>query len=267
MTTYRTIRRDDLPVLLRLWLSCFDEKPEAARLFLERNLSYTHGYLAECGGEVAAAVYLIDCELTDKPSHYLCGAATLPRYRGRGIMTELIRFALADAAARGDCFSVLMPAEGSLCGFYARMGYQPAGRACRTELETVGGVCTLTGEPDFEIMQRSCFKDKFLLWNKNYLSFARDYYACYGVKSLQNEGVFALYEKRGTDGDVIYAVFNDIKELKMLLYAEGIRRFTLTGSAGQAVFEGCKPFACGMARSLKPELALPDSVYIGVSLN
>ena len=263
---FRTVTKTDLPGLLSLWLVCFDDKREAAQLFFERNLSDTHGYLAENNGEIAAAVYLTDCRLTGLPSHYLCGAATLPGYRGRGVMTELIGFALADAAARGDCYSVLMPAEESLYGFYAKMGYQPVGRACRTGLETVCGTAQSRGEPDFIELQRSCFKDKFLLWNKNYLCFARDYYACYGVKSLQTESVFALYETRGTDGDVIYAVFNDIKELKMLLYAVGVRRFTLTGSAVQTVFKGCTPSVCGMARPLKHGLALPDSVYIGVTL-
>ena len=111
MIDYKSMLPNDVETLKRLWLKCFYDKEEATELFFKRNKNYTHGYVAADGDIIVSAVYLIDCNLCGKSAHYLCGAATLPEYRNRGIMTELIKFALADAQKRGDCYSVLLPAN------------------------------------------------------------------------------------------------------------------------------------------------------------
>lgn len=269
MINYRKIKNDDLPLLLELWLSSFDDEPEAAELFFERNLSYTHGYVAVDDENIAAALYLTDCRLCGKQAHYLCGAATKPSYRRRGIMTELIEFALADASARGDIYSVLLPADNKLYDFYAKRGYFPKGRACRAEFETAdfGIVPDTDAQPSTDRLQTDCLKDKFLLWNNNYMLFARDYYSVYGAKFLRSSGVFAFCYLNGSSADVFYAVYNDIKELKQILFDEGVKRFTLTGSADQPLFEGTTPVTYGMVRPLQNGAVAPDGVFIGITLS
>ena len=264
----RAIGKSDLPRLLGLWCDCFSEKEETARLFFERNLSDTHGYLAEENGAPIAAVYLVGCTLCGKPAHYLCGAATRREYRGRGVMTALIDFALRDAQRRGDCYSVLLPASEGLYRFYGRMGYVPCGAVCRKTMTTDGGKpVDRAGEPDWEALQQRCHKDKFLLWNKNYIRFAAAYYACYGVTVLQNAHVFALLEQNGAAADVFYAVYDSIEELKYTLSAAGVRRFTLTGCAEAPLFSGCEAQRCGMAKSLQGGCELPGRVFIGLTMN
>lgn len=54
---------------------------------------------------------------------YLYAAATLPEYRGRGIMTELISYANNDARQNGASFCALMPASRSLFSYYEKSGY------------------------------------------------------------------------------------------------------------------------------------------------
>ena len=269
MINYRKIRNDDLPLLLELWLSSFEEKTEAAELFFERNLSYTHGYLAADGENIAAALYLVDCRLCGKPAHYLCGAATKSSFRRRGIMTELIEFALSDASARGDTYSVLLPANRGLYDYYGKRGYILSGSVSRIELDTAdfGFAPDYQAEPCLNELQRVCLKDKFLLWNKEYLLFARDYYSVYGVNCLQSSGVFALYQPNGSSADVFYAVYNDIKELKQMLFNEGVYRFTLTGCAEQPLFSGVPSHTCGMIRPLQNGVEAADSVFIGITLS
>lgn len=269
MINYRKIKNDDLPLLLELWLSSFDDEPEAAELFFKKNLSYTHGYIAEDGKNIAAALYLVYCRLCGMSAHYLCGAATKASFRRRGIMTELIEFALADASARGDVYSVLLPADKNLYDFYAKRGYLPKGRACRAEFDTAdfGTIPDTNALPDTDRLQENCLKDKFLLWNNNYLLFARDYYSVYGAKYLRSNGAFAFCYVNGSMADVFYAVYNDIKELKQILFDEGVKRFTLTGSVEQPLFEGVRPMTYGMVRPLQKEVDVPDSVFIGITLS
>ena len=264
----RAIRESDVPQLLGLWLNSFSEREEAAKLFFERNLSDMHGYLAEENGVPTAAVYLIGCTLCGQPAHYLCGAATRRDCRGRGVMTALLEYALQDAKRRGDCCSVLLPADEGLYRFYARFGYRPCGAVCRKTLTTDGAQASLdAAEADWQALQEKCFHDEFLLWNNNYLRFAADYYACYGVRVLHTAHVFALYEPNGTEADVFYAIYDSLEELKYQLSAAGVRQFTLTGSVRQPLMKGCEAQRSGMALPLQKEFSLPERVFIGLTLS
>ena len=109
MIDYRSMLPNDVETLKSLWLKCFNDKEEAAELFFKRNINYTHGYVAADGDIIVSAVYLIDCKLCGKPAHYLCGAATMPEYRNRGIMTGLIEFALNDALAAVNFNAIQIP--------------------------------------------------------------------------------------------------------------------------------------------------------------
>lgn len=55
---------------------------------------------------------------------YLCGLATLPHLRGQGIMRKLIEDMETQAAARGESYLCLIPANDTLRRYYASMGYQ-----------------------------------------------------------------------------------------------------------------------------------------------
>ena len=262
---YRQMNARDLPALTELWLTCFDESREAVELFFKRNLSDTHGYLAEHENQIVAALYLIDCTLCGKKAHYLCGAATLPAYRGKGIMSALVEFALDDAKKRGDSFSALLPADDGLYNFYARLGYVPIGSAACVSLNAEKGEVT-KGEPDFERLQTACYHDNFLLWNKEYIAFAEKYYSCYGTRVFKSRNALAFCEQDGEDAGVFYAVYNDIKELKTLLYQNGIRQFRLTGGGENPLFQGAEPKRCGMLRVLDGSPA-PEHFYIGITLS
>ena len=266
MIDYRKVCAQDVKKLKKLWLSCFSEREEAAESFFKRNIDTCHGYCACDDNKIIAALYLIDCALCGRKAHYLCGAATLPDYRKKGVMSELIEFALADAAERGDSYSALLPANEKLYGYYAARGYVPCGASCTAVFSCEEQGVFSSGKPDIEKLQAECFKDKFLLWNKDYIDFAAEYYACYGVEPVKSANAFALYERKGDFADVFYAAFNDLKELKSLLYAQGVRRFSLTGSPANPLFDKSKPEKRGMLRPLD-DSELPGAFYIGITLD
>ena len=262
---YRQMNARDIPALTELWLCCFEEDREAVKLFFKRNLSDTHGYLAEHEHQPIAALYLIDCTLCGKKAHYLCGAATLPAYRGKGIMSALVEFALSDAKLRGDSFSTLLPADEGLYRFYARLGYLPNGAAASVSLNAEKGEIA-PGEPETALLQTSCHHDNFLLWNKDYIAFAEKYYSCYGVKIFKSRNALAFCEQDSERTDVLYAIYNDIKELKALLYQNGVRKFTLLGAAESPLLQNAQPFRCGMLRALDNS-KISEHFYIGITLS
>lgn len=269
MTIYRLAQPRDLPPLKTLWLQCFQEEEAAAALFFAESPQFGHAYLAERGTEIIAAVYLLDCRLCGAQAHYLCGAATLPACRGQGVMTALIHTALGDAVRRGNRYSVLLPADGGLYDFYARMGYLPLGAVCRKEFACDGAFAAQERSAlrEWEKLQTVCHRDSFLLWNQKEIDFAGRYYACYGVHMIQNSCVVALYEQNGSSADVFYAAYTSLEELKRQLAAAGVRRFTLTGSAANPDFAGCHPQTYGMVKPLGQGVALPAHVFIGLTLS
>lgn len=257
----RPAQKQDIPELLDLWLAVFDEKREAAELFFNRNLNYTHGYIAQLEGRIIAAVYLIDGSVNGRKAHYLCGAGTLPEFRGRGVMSRLIGFALADAKNRGDVYSLLYPANDGLYDFYARLGYQ--------------SVCTQTARAftrqslreAFEAENQPCSKANILLQNNSFMDFAIHYYACYGVRAVRYQNCFALTEENKEEAVVFYFDYDDPKAFaEMLLQNSRAERITLCGKSDSPLLKGGEPERCGMAKQLGT-LPLPRDIYIGITLN
>ena len=265
MTVNRDCTDRDLPQLKKIWLSYFEEKEEAAELFFERNKGSFHAYVCEEDNRLVSALYLIDCALNGEKAHYLCGAATMPEYRGRGIVSALIAYALDDAKRRGDRFSLLFPASDSLYGFYAKFGYQPSCSVKIAELDTATERKLCGGSPDLSVLQPKHSMDSSLIWNEDFIRFAADYYGCYGAKTAQSADAFAIFQPDGDFSEVYYALYSDIEALKVLLADQGIQRFRLTAAAGDSLLKGeiKKPY--GMILPLCGDQA-PEDVYIGITL-
>ena len=280
---YRKAGTGDIDELKKLWLSCFDDSEEAAELFFERNKNTYHAYTAILDGKIVSALYLIDCRLGGESAHYLCGAATLPEYRKRGIMSALIEYSLNDAKSRGDRFSVLLPANVGLYRYYSTLGYRTscAVSVARITREQLSGIDhqtfdspsagrsrpTPTKIVELENLQSGFKKNNFLYWNNNFIRFAIDYYACYGVKTVFNQNALAVFEEKDGVCNVFYTIYNDLKELKsLLLNNTEAKRFVITGKCGEEFFDNSKKEKYGMARALSSK-PLPNDIYIGITLD
>ena len=70
-TELKIAGKEDINELKALWLSCFDDSPEAADLFFERNKNTYHAYAATENGKIVSALYLIDCSAERQPCRNL----------------------------------------------------------------------------------------------------------------------------------------------------------------------------------------------------
>ncbi len=108
--------------LKTLWETVFGDTRAVTDAFF-RNAFYPDGcFFAERDGKAVSALYLLPVTLADKKGFYLYAAATLPDYRGAGLMAALIEEALQYAKHQAD-FVYLCPAEDSLYGYYRRFGF------------------------------------------------------------------------------------------------------------------------------------------------
>lgn len=267
MTIFYKSDYSENAILKNLWLECFDEMPEAVDLLFDSLNSITDIYCAKSDGIISAAVYLVQSSLNGKKAHYLCGAATKKDYRGKGIMSGLIEYALNEEKQFGCSFSLLFPASDRLYGFYDRLGYSALCFAQhseynRAELEHFAA-CNDVSSEDYKELQIKCFKENFLLQNNKFIEFAKSYYKIYGEKVIDSNGCFAIIDDDGCHAEVIYAAYSDFSILcGRLLEASFAEKFVITGKVKSN--SGREKY--GLIKSLD-ESEIPENIYIGITLS
>lgn len=142
--------RRDLPALTRLWQACFGDTEAEVRAFWQALFDCTPVYLRRApDGSPAAMLCALPAELVGDdgdavPAAYLYAVCTAPALRGRGHCRLLLQEAEQDLKRQGIRAAVLVPAEESLFGFYARFGYRTV-FTCRTEtVPAARGDCSIT---------------------------------------------------------------------------------------------------------------------------
>ncbi len=124
---YCKARLEDTNSLKVIFQECFGESPENTNVYFEHLIDYSNAYVAKDGDNICASLYLLPSTIClDKieyKSNYLFGAGTLPQYRKKGIMENLINVSLDIALKDGDKFSALLPASQNLYGYYSKFDY------------------------------------------------------------------------------------------------------------------------------------------------
>lgn len=246
--------------LKNIWLACFEEDTRAVDLFFENAMQFAEVYCAKSDEKIVSALYLIGAHLNGKKAHYIFGVATLPEFRGRGIMGNLMEYALNDAKQNGDVYSLLFPANEKLYNFYAKFGYKANCTAksrafTRNELEK------------FELADSEYNSNNILLQNNNFIKFASRYYEIYGIRTLCDENCFALIEENDNQAEIFYSVYDDFDSLKRLVLENTTaQRLVFTGSSADKLYTECKSERYGMIKSLD-DTEIPNDVYIGITLN
>ena len=107
--------KEDVTELKEIWKKIFKDEDELINSFFAL-FSEIESYVYEDSGEIASVLYVINGE----KASYLYGLATLPQYRCKGYMTELIKYSL-DINEKEYVF--LIPAEDNLLKYYERFGF------------------------------------------------------------------------------------------------------------------------------------------------
>lgn len=260
-TIFRKTEKSDTESLKKLWLSCFDEDVTAVNLIFDSDLF--DGCCAVVDDRIVSALYLVKGTLNGEKSHYLCGASTDESFRGKGIMSRLIDFALDDAKNDGDIYSLLFPANDGLYGFYAKLGYAPS---CTVKSREISRQ-TLESFAE-KGLNIGCSKENSFIYGENFFEFAKSYYEIYGSKVICKNDCFAVFDENENTADVFYSAYKNINELSALLLENTkSERFVFTGKSDNALFENCRLQKCGMIKSLDKNHKIPDDVYIGITLS
>lgn len=256
--------KKDIPSLKKLWHTVFGDDYGYIDEFFSTAFS-EENTLVICDGDTAvSALYLVESNIvkSDKTynAYYVYAVATLPLYRGKGLMTSLLDEAARVAKERKISYLFLVPAEVTLYGMYGRLGYKK-GFYCKEE--TVyrkslhyNGSATDTDYESYQNIRREFPLDESVIFGeKGFDIFVSPKGEDMNVLCIENIGC-CVYEK--TDGGVVvWELFGDEDILLNNVFEIcGIDKLRIRKS----VSEGGSP--CGMYKSFGDAPKL-ESAFIG----
>lgn len=220
----------------QLWHEVFGDSLESASRFFGHIYREDEALVTYVDGQVASMLLAprLTLRIEDGihlPIGYLCGIATHPDHRGKGMSSELIRQALHKERERGDIFSTLIPAEASLFAFYQKnAGFTPAfSEWITTEQEALieglhGSSPNTQTLVDFLSQAEGSSHTPLVLHNEAWWQAALEDYQLsegYRISLHQNEcGLFdgALFSMVQSTNDVwVRAAFGQVEACKDLL--------------------------------------------------
>ncbi len=120
----RFAREDDFDFVKKSWEVCFDDTPEFVKWNFEKNYSHINTIVSDCDGSPASVMqimpYKIMLDKAELSARYVSGVATMPQFRGRGLVRELFEFGVPQMYGMGCDISILIPA---VSGMYEKFGY------------------------------------------------------------------------------------------------------------------------------------------------
>ena len=119
-------RDGDRADLEKIWLACFGGPPEYLDFYYSRRFRPEETLVWRQNGRPVSMLTMMDVTMAGHPGSYIYAVATLPEFRGRGLMRKLDEAACALLKSRGKKFMVLVPAELPLFAMYGRLGYHAA---------------------------------------------------------------------------------------------------------------------------------------------
>ena len=194
---------EDMPQIKALWTQMFDDGTPGFPDFVFSSCKPENFYIAKDGETVVSMlISMADMEYKGSKGFYLYSACTVPEYRGKGVMRDLVAFALEDKRKQGVTFCVLKPAEDSLFDFWAGLGFTNVTKIRHCSLDIKKNIWT---NAQFDIVTASRFKamrDKFCeepfihYTAKGYEAFAYSHYIS-GGSTAETEDAYAVYYAEG----------------------------------------------------------------------
>lgn len=248
----REYRADDVDSLCSLWSNVFGDPVQLVKRFFELLPSMGTGFVAEFGGEVFGAAYVLDAFLSlpggaSKKAAYIYAVGVDELYRAQGIGMELTKTCMRRAWEDSVNICCTLPAEGSLYDWYEKKCGFKVATFC--EYETVYAAGALGGIRRMHADEYGFLRDD-LLSGKPHMSFYYGYllfqealFCEYGGGFFEyNGGIACGYVENGTL--YIKEAINDAPEfipaLCTMLGAKSavVRRASASGEPYIAAYDG-----------------------------
>jgi len=117
----------DIQTLKNLWKCIFKDTDEYINLFFNYKFDFEKTFVYKTDNKIVSALYYFDVILTNGCNEfkaaYICGIATLPAMRGKGIAGKLIETCIGELKEKDYDIALLIPANESLFNYYKKFGF------------------------------------------------------------------------------------------------------------------------------------------------
>lgn len=162
----------------RLYQLSFDDDSSFVKFYFSHRYSFENTVTESRDGRIVSAMQILDYSINIWDNMYevgyLSAACTLEEYRGKGIMTELVKKTHQKMYKDGKSLSALIPANDGLWIYYGKLGYatcfkRSTSRFIMAEFKKMDNDnITIVGSEDFDARLYDFFSKK-MNERKNYL--------------------------------------------------------------------------------------------------
>lgn len=212
----------------RLWEEIFSED---AASYLDFYFTYVYPenslVLAKDNGSIIGMIHMNPYQLENSMIYYIVGVATMPEYRGQGIMRKMMDFGIAYAKEKNIKELILLPVDER---FYGSFGFEFVSRQYNTHLLTPHNTYASEKETFVDQLSNNLYKDiktssmfteamnalKRLQENK-YLP----YEAIWNIKYLESLYAEMMSENGkiiSVDGHIVLYYLEDVLEIRTVFY-------------------------------------------------
>ncbi|MGN0546428.1 MAG: GNAT family N-acetyltransferase [Acutalibacteraceae bacterium] len=279
---------NDIKKIVTLWHEAFGDGEDEIMFFLANRYRPENTVVYEINGEIASMLFLLEGKMSINSkiynSYYLYAACTLKKYRGRGYMGELLRFAERIAAERNIGYICLLPGESSLYRYYEKFGYKTAFakkilKIKRADINENSDSIEFTADYnsfDLEKLRENALnKTDHFIWDNQSINYASKQNEMYGGKAVVTCNGYLLYSVESKKIVVKECTFSPkyLKSISALLLEkenadEIIFHLAMTF---QQIIGAYEDFPGGMLLPLSSEAEIAASelknAYLGLTLD
>lgn len=272
----------DYEDIAKVWRISFSDTDSYIKQFWDTMFRPENTLVYRIEGVAVAMYFFIEAQTVIKgrcySTYYLYAAATLPKYRGRGYMAQMIEKGFEVASQRKIDFIVLVPAEDYLFDYYAKFGFitkfkKKSLTLSHKQVFSLIKKCEEIEDTDlFRIRQIALAPYDFLNWGADALNYAaKEHLYTYGSIVLSENG-YAMYTQ-GKDTLYIKEICSTVsigEIFYLLLKHEDVRNFVLNLPVDFPI-DTCdkKIVNVGMMKALNADaeniMQKIDNAYIGLS--
>lgn len=181
MAEFRTAKQTDIPRLRALWQECFGDSDAFCDWFFAERFAPALSVAAEENGEILSAVHGWPFTLSIRnkaiPAIMMCGVATHPAARGKGLMTKCISLFMANAREKGFLALFQKPVDFDI---YVRLGHYASYNA--VTITKKEGIVYSPAQHITDSLCSDTFAEELLPIYKSYA----ENYSCAVIRSLED---------------------------------------------------------------------------------
>lgn len=125
-------RPEQISQLRRLWKEAFGDGDAFLDLFFESGFAAHRCRCVEVNGQIAAALYWLDCRHEGRTIAYIYAVATGKAFQGQGLCAALMADTHKVLTQMGYAGAILVPGDEGLFRMYGKMGYKICSFICES---------------------------------------------------------------------------------------------------------------------------------------